>query len=504
VVVSSNGYLTFAPSLAVEDGKDFSNDSTVPAIPSYASAASPPPSVYCAPPRLLPYHDDLVARPGGGVQQQYFAACPRASEALGGEPCTVIQWTNFGFPAPGNTDVFSFQAILYHRSFEIVFQTTPGDTSRGAGATIGIQDSEARRGILYAANQGGAVPANAGICFFEPRFPVGGPRTDLVVDISVSNPTPQPGEVITYSLWVRNSGPSPATGVAVQATLPSEVTYQSGTCTGSPGGTWGIGDLVNIAETGCDLTVQVNGGATGALTTTATVGGDQTDPDSSNNSAILTAQVVIPDDGDGVPASTEDSFSGGDGVPAFPAGDGNGDGVLDSLQGNVATLPMATGGGWITIELLSAPCSQFENVAAFTEASASGGNLDPTFDYPIGLIGFVIPCAAPNTATVRVIFHGVSGLPPTYRKYGPFTPGSTTIGWYTMPGAVFSSFRGVLAVTAVFADNQVGDDTGPDGRIVDQGGPGQELGVPMLELRGMLLLLLVSAVLGVLALRRNG
>jgi len=55
----------------------------------------------------------------------------------------------------------------------------------------------------------------------------------------------------------------------------------------------------------------------------------------------------------------------------------------------------------------------------------------------------------------------------TYRKYGTTTPGDMeTTGWYTISNAAVTGNR----ITLTLADNQLGDDTGDDGRIVDQGG----------------------------------
>src|SRR5262249_59193584 len=46
-------------------------------------------------------------------------------------------------------------------------------------------------------------------------------RADLLVGKSVSNPTPNVGDRITYTITLTNSGPDPATNVTVQDTLPA-------------------------------------------------------------------------------------------------------------------------------------------------------------------------------------------------------------------------------------------------------------------------------------------
>jgi hypothetical protein len=170
----------------------------------------------------------------------------------------------------------------------------------------------------------------------------------------------------------------------------------------------------------------------------------------------------ICDDGDGVPPLVEDA--------APNNGDGNGDGVPDSQQAHVASLPSATGSGYVTV-VVSGGCSQIQSVATYT--AASRGN-DPNFDYPYGLVGFTIPCSA---ATVKVIFHNAANLNGfTYRKFGPTPPAFNNPQWYTLPGVTFGTevIGGQTVATATFTltDGQLGDDTDVDGFIVDQGGPG--------------------------------
>ena len=52
-------------------------------------------------------------------------------------------------------------------------------------------------------------------------------RFDLLIAKAVSDPTPNVGETITYSLAVANSGPDTATGVVVTDLLPAGVTFVS-------------------------------------------------------------------------------------------------------------------------------------------------------------------------------------------------------------------------------------------------------------------------------------
>jgi PKD repeat protein len=199
-------------------------------------------------------------------------------------------------------------------------------------------------------------------------------------------------------------------------------------------------------------------------------------------------------DGDGVSNAVEDGAPNG--------GDGNGDGVPDRMQGHITSLPSATGLGYITV-VTSGGCSQNENVQVFTEEPE-----DPEYEYPFGLVGFELPC---SSATVRVYFHGASELSGyEYRKYGPTIPGDpATEGWYTLPGVTFGSedIGGSRVAYAEFSltDGQLGDDTGVDGRIVDQGGPGQGqavMAVPTMTEWGIILFMVLAGTVAVWQMRR--
>ena len=81
--MGTNGYLSTDPSDA---GGDLSNDcATFPVAPSTGGGG-----------RFYVLHDDLNISSGnsGSMYSQYFASCPRPSDALTGEPCTVCQWHN--------------------------------------------------------------------------------------------------------------------------------------------------------------------------------------------------------------------------------------------------------------------------------------------------------------------------------------------------------------------------------------------------------------------------
>ena len=89
----------------------------------------------------------------------------------------------------------------------------------------------------------------------------------------------------SYTLMVSNAGPDDATGVTVTDMLPAGVTYISDDCGGVAGTpwTWNLGSLANGNSAMCTINVAiVDSMNTG---NTADVTGDQTDPNTSDNSA---------------------------------------------------------------------------------------------------------------------------------------------------------------------------------------------------------------------------
>ena len=85
----------------------------------------------------------------------------------------------------------------------------------------------------------------------------------------------------------------------------------------------------------------------------------------------------------------------------------------------MASLPSATGRGYITVTTsggAGAGCDQLMSVQAATEAAE--GN-DPGFDYPFGLVGFTLTDC--TSTTITLFLHGADPAnPPTvYRKFGP-------------------------------------------------------------------------------------
>jgi len=185
-------------------------------------------------------------------------------------------------------------------------------------------------------------------------------------------------------------------------------------------------------------------------------------------------------DGDGVSGAVEDA--------APNSGDANGDGLLDSQQQNVVSMPRPGGGSYVAVAVAGAGASQPQAMDARSGSSiqplagcavvqdaysAEESPDDPLHVFPYGLVGFTAPC---SSADIKLIFHDVSDLTGlTYRRYGPYPSPADTPQWYELPGVSFAAEviagKTVATVSFQLTDGGMGDDTGVDGKIiVRQGG----------------------------------
>lgn len=150
-------------------------------------------------------------------------------------------------------------------------------------------------------------------------------------------------------------------------------------------------------------------------------------------------------------------------------GDGNNDTFLDSEQNFVTSLLTQDESDYVTLELL-APLvgGSLSNCQAVDNPSPGDAPANTT--YPFGFFEFTINVPVGDPAELKLIFPVGTNLD-TYYKYGPPLPGNP-VGWYEFlddgtTGATISNNE----VTLKFVDGGRGDDTAPDGAIVDQGGP---------------------------------
>src|SRR5262249_31483632 len=116
-------------------------------------------------------------------------------------------------------------------------------------------------------------------------------------DLSVTKgDSPDPvlaGVNLSYTIVVRNNGPSTATGVALTDPLPADEPFVSatptqGSCSGTSTVNCNIGSLANGATATATIVVKPTAAAAPSITNTASVTGNEADPNAANNSASQT------------------------------------------------------------------------------------------------------------------------------------------------------------------------------------------------------------------------
>ncbi|MCA9212040.1 MAG: matrixin family metalloprotease, partial [Planctomycetales bacterium] len=169
------------------------------------------------------------------------------------------------------------------------------------------------------------------------------------------------------------------------------------------------------------------------------------------------------DDADGIGSNIEDP--GGQGF------DGNRDGISDALQANVASLPNATNGTYVTI--VSADGGTLAGVVATTNPSPV--DVPAGVDFAAGFLEYEIQNVTPGGESTVHIFTAPGATFTSYYKYGP-TPDNHAPHWYDFrfdgtTGAKFAKDR----ITLIYVDGMRGDDDLiANGVIVDPGGPAGE------------------------------
>jgi uncharacterized repeat protein (TIGR01451 family) len=113
---------------------------------------------------------------------------------------------------------------------------------------------------------------------------------DLMIVKTASAESVLAGELLTYTLAVKNLGPSSAFSVTVTDTLPSGVTYKSvdtepaGDCAGESKVSCEFASLAPMASAVVTINVQVDAATLGVLTNTAVVSSTTIDNNTANNS----------------------------------------------------------------------------------------------------------------------------------------------------------------------------------------------------------------------------
>jgi uncharacterized repeat protein (TIGR01451 family) len=119
------------------------------------------------------------------------------------------------------------------------------------------------------------------------------PAADLAVTKSADATTVTVGQTVTYRITVRNTGPNEATGVVVTDELPYGLAFLSADSadgTYDPAtGEWAVGDVPDGGT--ATLVLRAKATEAGPLTNAASVTGNETDPDTSDNTDSVTVCV---------------------------------------------------------------------------------------------------------------------------------------------------------------------------------------------------------------------
>lgn len=124
------------------------------------------------------------------------------------------------------------------------------------------------------------------------------PRIDLQIDKSANRSELEPGETFSYTLDIRNNGPSDATGVVITDTLPvSGVTFVGASLTPASNAgrvlTWDIGDLGRGETASVTINVKVDANFVGTLLNEASVAGNEVETTYLNNDDFVEVPVAI-------------------------------------------------------------------------------------------------------------------------------------------------------------------------------------------------------------------
>jgi uncharacterized repeat protein (TIGR01451 family) len=121
-------------------------------------------------------------------------------------------------------------------------------------------------------------------------------QADLMVTETVSDTNPILGNTIQFITTLVNNGPSAATHVAVQTSLPSGLTLVSATASegtyNAATGSWTVGPVAVAGAPVLVLSARVENPAPASVTATVSAS-DQFDPDSANNSGTTSESIQV-------------------------------------------------------------------------------------------------------------------------------------------------------------------------------------------------------------------
>ena len=168
---------------------------------------------------------------------------------------------------------------------------------------------------------------------------------DLAITQDCSTASVAAGGTLVFTLQIQNHSTSVATRVTLDDELSPEVFLVSaipsqGVCSSDGKAVHcDVGKLASAASATIQLVVKVAANIEGTIT--ASVSGGEADPDLSNNASSAEAEVEEDSDSDGVTDRVENAAPRG--------GDANADGVADSQQSHIVSLPNSVDGSYVTL-----------------------------------------------------------------------------------------------------------------------------------------------------------
>lgn len=180
-------------------------------------------------------------------------------------------------------------------------------------------------------------------------------------------------------------------------------------------------------------------------------------------------------------SSTEESLEDDDGASteeenAAPNnGDANNDGILDSEQANVISFVNEITGKYVVLEHT---CGITSEISMIDENAAE--HKDNAFEYPAGLMNFVIECDYGATAMIKQYYFGdYNAALIVARKYNSFTGTYTTISNSEITNVNIAEEPALLITYEVTDGGELDLDGFENGIIVDPLGPAiNSAGVP--------------------------
>lgn len=377
--------------------------------------------------------------------------------------------------------------------------TIQGNTSYGVAITGGAQGniigSPGALANTISGNGGGVLVRNLGTDFFpgfdffianSPTSPTAGNivpainnairgniitgNAGLAIDLGGDGITandPLDADSGPNNLQSRPALSSVTAGATTQATFtlesqPDSVYLLDFSASASPGA-FGFGEgqrhlgTVSVTTDGSGhigFPVELPGLVTAGEFVTATA------TDSAGNTSEFSQALEVGGDLDGVTAAVESAAPNG--------GDGDNDGIPDTQQDNVASLPNAADQQYVTV--VSAAGTSLAGVQASTNPAPVPPPAGVSF--PAGFLEFAVVGAAPGSASTVTLILPAGMTTNTYYKFGP-TAADVTPHWYEFlyDGTTGAEISGNL-VTLHFVDGGRGDDDlTANGIIVDPGAP---------------------------------